>query len=87
MCAPIPLTSLTEDIVALQHVIERTSGPVLLAGHAYAGAVIAGAKDHRVKSLVYVAALAPAEGEPLQTSFIVPSRIRRRRILSRICMG
>ena len=41
-CAPIPLTSLTEDIAALQRVIERTRGPVLLAGHAYAGAVIAG---------------------------------------------
>jgi pimeloyl-ACP methyl ester carboxylesterase len=62
-CAPIPLTSLTEDIAALQRVLERTSGPVVLAGHAYGGAVIAGLNDDRVKSLVYVAALAPAEGE------------------------
>ena len=53
MCAPIPLTSLAEDIAALQRVIGRTRGPVLLAGHAYAGAVIAGAKDDRVKSLLY----------------------------------
>ena len=68
-CAPIPLTSLTEDITALERVIERTSGPVLLAGHAYAGAVIAGAKDDRVKSLVYVAALAPAEGETVADVF------------------
>jgi len=69
MCAPIPLTSLTADIAALQRVIGRTRGPVLLAGHAYAGAVIAGAKDDRVRSLVYVAALAPAEGETVADVF------------------
>jgi pimeloyl-ACP methyl ester carboxylesterase len=69
ICAPIPLTSLAEDIAALQRVIGRTGGPVLLAGHAYAGAVIAGAKDDRVKSLVYVAALAPAEGETVADVF------------------
>jgi pimeloyl-ACP methyl ester carboxylesterase len=68
-CAPIPLTTLTEDMAALQRVIGRTRGPVLLAGHAYAGAVIAGAKDERVKSLVYVAALAPAEGETVADVF------------------
>src|SRR5580658_9049234 len=68
-CAPIPLTSLTDDIAALQHVLERTGGPAILAGHAYAGAVIAGAKDDRVKSLVYVAALAPAEGETVADVF------------------
>jgi pimeloyl-ACP methyl ester carboxylesterase len=67
--APIPLTSLTEDIAALERVIERTRGPVLLAGHAYAGAVIAGPKDDRVKSLVYVAALAPAQGETVADVF------------------
>jgi pimeloyl-ACP methyl ester carboxylesterase len=68
-CAPIPLTSLTEDIAALQRVLERTTGPVLLVGHAYAGAVIAGPKEDRVKSLVYIAALAPAEGETVADVF------------------
>ena len=68
-CAPIPLTSLTDDIVALQRAMERTSGPAVLVGHAYAGAVIAGVKDDRVKSLVYVAALAPAEGETVADVF------------------
>jgi pimeloyl-ACP methyl ester carboxylesterase len=53
------LTSLTEDIAAIQRVV----GPVVLVGHAYGGAVIAGATDDRVRSPVYVAALAPAEGE------------------------
>src|SRR5277367_521121 len=62
-CAPIPLTSLTEDIAALEQVLQRTSGPAILVGHAYAGAVIAGAKHDGVRALVYVAALAPAEGE------------------------
>ena len=69
MCAPIPLTSLTDDIAALERVLERTSGPAVLVGHAYAGAVIAGPKDERVKSLVYVAALAPAEGETVADVF------------------
>jgi pimeloyl-ACP methyl ester carboxylesterase len=68
-CAPIPLTSLTEDIAALERALDRTTGPVVLVGHAYAGAVIAGAKEDRVKSLVYVAALAPAEGETVADVF------------------
>jgi pimeloyl-ACP methyl ester carboxylesterase len=68
-CAPIPLTSLTEDIAALQRVLDRTGGPAVLAGHAYAGAVIAGPRGPRVKSLVYVAALAPAEGETVADVF------------------
>jgi len=68
-CAPIPLTSLTEDIAALQRVLERTSGPAVLVGHAYAGAVIAGPNDDRVKSLVYIAALAPADGETVADVF------------------
>jgi pimeloyl-ACP methyl ester carboxylesterase len=67
--APIPLTSLTDDATALRRVIERTTGPVILVGHAYAGAVIAAAHDERVKSLVYVAALAPDEGETVADVF------------------
>jgi pimeloyl-ACP methyl ester carboxylesterase len=69
ICAPIPLTSLSEDVATLNRVIARTEGPVLLAAHAYAGAVIAGATDERVKSLVYVAALAPDEGETVADVF------------------
>jgi pimeloyl-ACP methyl ester carboxylesterase len=68
-CATIPLTSLTDDIAALQRAIERTAGPVVLVGHAYGGAVIAGPSDDRVKSLVYVAALAPDEGETVADVF------------------
>lgn len=68
-CAPIPLTSLTEDIAALQRVLARTSGPAVLVGHAYGGAVIAGPNDDRVRSLVLIAALAPAEGETVADVF------------------
>ena len=73
--APISLTSLSDDAAALQRVIERATGPVILVGHAYAGAVIAAAHDDRVKSLVYIAALAPDEGKQLRMCFIVPPRI------------
>lgn len=63
VAAPIPLTSLSDDAVALKRTIAPTQGPLIVAGHAYAGAVIAAANDERVKALVYVAALAPDKGE------------------------
>lgn len=66
---PIPLTSLSDDATALRRVVERTTGPVILVGHAYGGAVIAAVQDDRVKSLVYVAALAPDEGESVADIF------------------
>jgi pimeloyl-ACP methyl ester carboxylesterase len=69
ICAPIPLTSLTNDATALSWVLERTSGPVVLVGHAYSGAVIAAVREDRVKSLVYISALAPDEGETVAKVF------------------
>jgi pimeloyl-ACP methyl ester carboxylesterase len=69
VCAPLPLTSLTDDIAALSRTLERTDGPVVLTGHAYAGAVIAGLADDRIKGLVYVSALAPGDGETVATVF------------------
>src|SRR5262245_30507526 len=66
---PLPLSSLSDDIVALNRTIARTRGPVIVAGHAYAGAVIAAANEERVKALVYVAALAPDEGETVADVF------------------
>ena len=69
VCAPIPLTSLSDDIAALSRALERTSGPVVLVGHAYAGAVIAGPADERIKALVYIAALAPGNGETVAQVF------------------
>ena len=69
IAAPIPLTSLTDDITALRRAIERTSGPVTLAAHAYAGGVISAVKHQRVKSLVCVAALTPDKGETVGDVF------------------
>src|ERR1700761_9413732 len=69
IAAPIPLTSLSDDAAALRRTIARTQGPVIIAGHAYAGAVIATAIDERVKALVYIAALAPDEGETVAEVF------------------
>jgi pimeloyl-ACP methyl ester carboxylesterase len=68
-CAPLPLTSLADDMAALSRTIERTNGPVVLVGHAYAGAVIAGPTDDRIKALVYVSALAPGDGETVAQVF------------------
>jgi pimeloyl-ACP methyl ester carboxylesterase len=67
--APLPLTSLADDVVALNRSIERMPGPVVLAAHAYAGAVIGLARPERVKALVYVTAFAPDDGEKLTDLF------------------
>jgi pimeloyl-ACP methyl ester carboxylesterase len=69
VAAPIPLTSLSDDAAALKRTIARTEGPVIVAGHAYAGAVVGTANDARVKALVYVAALAPDQGETVAQVF------------------
>lgn len=67
--APLPLTSLSDDVAALDRSLDRTEGPIILVGHAYAGAVIALSRPERVKALVYVTALAPDEGEKVADVF------------------
>jgi pimeloyl-ACP methyl ester carboxylesterase len=67
--APLPLSSLGDDVAALNRSMDRTEGPVVLVAHAYAGAVIALARPERVKALVYVTALAPDEGEKVADVF------------------
>jgi pimeloyl-ACP methyl ester carboxylesterase len=69
LAAPLPLTSLADDVAAVNCSLERAEGPIVLAGHAYAGAVIALARPERVKALVYVAALAPDQGEKVADVF------------------
>src|SRR5262249_30871903 len=61
VAAPLRLTSLRDDVAALDHTLEHVDGPVVLAGHAYAGAVIGSTMAVNVRALVYVAALAPDE--------------------------
>jgi pimeloyl-ACP methyl ester carboxylesterase len=67
--APLPLTSFRDDVEALDRTLERIAGTVVLAGHAYAGAVIAATRSEKVKALVYVSALAPDEGETVANVF------------------
>jgi pimeloyl-ACP methyl ester carboxylesterase len=69
IAAPIPLTSLSEDVTALSRVLRRIEGPIVLGAHAYAGAVISACREPRVQSLVYIAALTPAEGETVADVF------------------
>ena len=69
VAAPLPLTDLADDVAALNRSIERMPGPVILAAHAYAGAVIGLARPERVKALVYVTAFAPDDGEKLTDLF------------------
>jgi pimeloyl-ACP methyl ester carboxylesterase len=69
IAAPLPLTSFQDDVAALDRTLERARGPVVLAGHAYAGAIIAATRDEKVKALVYVTALAPDEGETVGQVF------------------
>jgi pimeloyl-ACP methyl ester carboxylesterase len=69
VAAPLPLTSLQDDVAALDRTLERVTGPVVLAGHAYAGGVIGSTRSANVRALVYVAALAPEEGETIGDVF------------------
>jgi pimeloyl-ACP methyl ester carboxylesterase len=69
VAAPLPLSSLTDDVAAIERTLDRVAGPVVLVGHAYAGGVIAETRAEKVKALVYVAALAPDEGETVADVF------------------
>ena len=63
-----PLRSLAGDADYLAAFLQtRTTGPVILVGHSYGGALIgaAGLKAPNVVGLVYVAAFIPIEGESL----------------------
>jgi pimeloyl-ACP methyl ester carboxylesterase len=61
----IPLTSLSDDVATVRRTLKKVSGPVVLVGHSYGGAVITAAAsgNPNVKALVYIAAMAPDEGE------------------------
>jgi pimeloyl-ACP methyl ester carboxylesterase len=60
--------TLTGDVTAVQQVLAKQDGPVVLVGHSYGGVVITQAgNDPKVKALVYVAAFVPDVGESLQS--------------------
>ncbi|WP_089158190.1 alpha/beta hydrolase [Micromonospora sp. NBS 11-29] len=60
-----PLRTLTGDAAYLTAVLASITGPIILVGHSYGGAVITNAATGipNVKALVYVAAFAPDQGE------------------------
>jgi pimeloyl-ACP methyl ester carboxylesterase len=60
----LPLTSLADDAATVRRAIALETGPVVLVGHSYGGAVITEAgNDPKVAALVYVAAFAPDAGQ------------------------
>jgi pimeloyl-ACP methyl ester carboxylesterase len=65
---PNPLQGLPYDSAYLADFLHSISGPVVLVGHSYGGAVITNAAtgDPQVKALVYVDAFAPAQGQTLE---------------------
>lgn len=67
--AQIPLISLSDDIAAVERLVRRVDGPMVLASHAYSGAVIAAARGPTVKALAFVASLVPDEGETVAPMF------------------
>jgi pimeloyl-ACP methyl ester carboxylesterase len=56
-------------VAAVERTLARIDGPVVLVGHAYAGGVIGETHSEKIKALVYVAALAPDEGETVADVF------------------
>ena len=68
LAVPNPLRGVASDAAYLEAILKyRTSGPVVLVGHSYGGAVITNAalSDPDVKVLVYLNAFVPAAGESL----------------------
>jgi pimeloyl-ACP methyl ester carboxylesterase len=70
-----PLRGLSRDSADLASYLQTISGPVILVGHSYGGAVVTdgGTNNPNVKGLVYIDAFAPAQGETLeQLTFAKP---------------
>src|SRR3954467_503689 len=64
---PNPLRSLTTDSATIRDFLATLSGPIVLVGHSYGGAVVTNAAtgNANVKALVYVDGFAPARGETI----------------------
>jgi pimeloyl-ACP methyl ester carboxylesterase len=63
-----PTISLADDVAVAKRVIDAQSGPVVLVGHSYGGAVITEAgNDPKVAGLVYITAFAPDKGESVNS--------------------
>jgi pimeloyl-ACP methyl ester carboxylesterase len=61
-----PTVSLEDDVAATKLILDAQSGPSVLVGHSYGGAVITEAgNDSSVAGLVYIAAFAPDKDESI----------------------
>jgi len=71
---PNPLRGLASDSAYIASFLQSITGPIILVGHSYGGAVITNAAtgNPNVKALVYVDAFAPDEGESLASLSSVP---------------
>ena len=71
----LPLHSLADDVATVKRAIDLLGGPTILVGHSYGGMVISNAayNNPNVKGLVFIAALAPKEGQSL-SSFTDPNK-------------
>ena len=68
-----PTISLAGDVAATKLIVHAQSGPVMLVGHSYGGAVITEAgTDPQVVGLVYLCAFAPDTGESVNTLIANP---------------
>lgn len=67
--AQIPLTSLEDDIAVTRRLLSMQTGPTVLVGHSYGGAVITGAATETpdVEALVYITAFGLDQGESLDS--------------------
>ncbi|MDT2007113.1 alpha/beta hydrolase [Rhodococcus opacus] len=61
-----PLRGPSYDAAAIEKTLAGIAGPVVLVGHSYGGAVITNTHNPNVEAHVYIAAFAPAQGEPVQ---------------------
>src|SRR2546426_2413995 len=67
MASQPSLDTLEGDVATVPRTLGRVSAPAILVGHSYGGTLITAAgTDDRVAGLVYIAALAPDEGETSQ---------------------
>jgi pimeloyl-ACP methyl ester carboxylesterase len=71
----LSLYSLADDVSTVKRAIDLLGGPTILVGHSYGGMVISNAayNNPNVKGLVYIAALAPKEGQSI-SSFTDPTK-------------
>lgn len=78
--APDPLRGLDDDAAYLKDFLGTVTGPIILVGHSYGGAVITNAAtgNPNIKALVYVDAFVPDQNESVATligagSFLLPA--------------